>query len=102
AAVSRRGKLQPQRVVLAGAGRGGGAAQFAAAKRALAGAAGRCSPESACVPGDKQPSGAVVDTQLAGAGAGGGRGAAASAARIPGADGGGGRLRADADFPPGS
>ncbi|GHK98029.1 hypothetical protein ECZU20_27790 [Escherichia coli] len=29
---------------------GGGAAQFAAAKRALAGAAGRCSPESACVP----------------------------------------------------
>ncbi len=52
--------------------------------------------------GDKQPSGAVVDTQLAGAGAGGGRGAAASAARIPGADGGGGRLRADADFPPGS
>ncbi len=38
--------------------------------------------------GDKQPSGAVVDTQLAGAGAGGGRGAAASAARIPGADGG--------------
>ncbi|HHN7738914.1 TPA: hypothetical protein ACRQYU_004961, partial [Escherichia coli] len=71
------------------------------AKRALAGAAGRCSPESACVPGDKQPSGAVVDTQLAGAGAGGGRGAAAGAARIPGADGRGGRLRADADFPPG-
>lgn len=53
------------------------------------------------VPGDKQPSGAVVDTQLAGAGAGGGRGAAAGAARIPGADGRGGRLRADADFPPG-
>ncbi|MGS2373372.1 DUF6531 domain-containing protein [Escherichia coli] len=46
----RRDKLQPQRVTLAGAGRGGGAAQFAAAKRALAGAAGRCSPESACVP----------------------------------------------------
>lgn len=38
---------------------------------------------------------------LAGAGAGGGRGAAAGAARIPGADGRGGRLRADADFPPG-
>ncbi len=72
-----------------------------AAKRALAGAAGRCSPESACVPGDKQPSGAVVDTQLAGAGAGGGRGAAAGAARIPGADGRGGRLRADAGLSPG-
>ncbi len=74
---------------------------LAAAKRALAGAAGRCSPESACVPGDKQPSGAVVDTQLAGAGAGGGRGAAAGAARIPGADGRGGRLRADAGLSPG-
>ncbi|GHK19538.1 hypothetical protein ECZU03_33270 [Escherichia coli] len=34
--------------------------------------------------GDKQPSGAVVDTRLAGAGAGSGRGAAAGAARIPG------------------
>ncbi|EFZ6756200.1 hypothetical protein A8L17_004571, partial [Shigella sonnei] len=97
-----RDKLQPQRVTLAGAGRSSGAAQFAAAKRALAGAAGRCSPESACVPGDKQPSGAVVDTQLAGAGAGGGRGAAAGAARIPGADGRGGRLRADAGLSPGS
>ncbi|ENA6833283.1 hypothetical protein ABGD85_004495, partial [Shigella sonnei] len=84
-----RDKLQPQRVTLAGAGRSGGAAQFAAAKRALAGAAGRCSPESACVPGDKQPSGAVVDTQLAGA------------ARIPGTDGRGGWLRALTDFPPG-
>lgn len=44
---------------------------------------------------------AVADTRLAGACAGGGRGAAAGAARIPGADGRGGRLRADADFPPG-
>ncbi len=43
-----------------------------------------------------------MDTQLAGAGAGGGRGAAASAARIPGADEGGGRLRADAGLSPGS
>ncbi len=63
--------------------RGGVAKQHSSAanaKRALAGAAGRCSPESACVPGDKQPSGAVVDTQLAGAGAGGGRGAAGAAA----------------------
>lgn len=83
-------------------GGGGGAAQFAAAKRALAGAAGRCSPESACVPGDKQPSGAVVDTQLAGAGAGSGRGAAAGTARIPGADGRGGWLWSDAGLSPGS
>ncbi len=82
--------------------RGGVAEQHSSQpRRTLAGTAGRCSPESACVPGDKQPSGAVVDTQLAGAGAGGGRGAAAGAARIPGADGRGGRLRADAGLSPG-
>ncbi len=96
----RRDKLQPQRVTLAGAGRSSGAAQFAAAKRALAGAAGRCSPESACVPGDKQPSGAVVDTQLAGAGA---RADEVLPPEPPAyrADGRGGRLRADAGLSPG-